>query len=367
MPNFSVTSCGKVLVFHVKDAGLEYTQLVSTILLIIVNIPSGLLATIGNALVIWTFLKSKVLKGPTYIITGTLSVLDFLVGIFLQPLFIAGVGEPVLKTKNVCAFYYWGFALWAPVFAVGSMTILALIAVDRFIAVIFYLSYTRYVTRFRAVVGIATVLLINLSISVLSYLDQKGPIYFTIISTVTGISYTIMTTCYCSIYYFLKTHGSEVLNRASLEITKTIASASLVCGFCWLPFSIAIPLVSRTTNTNDPKSVLKKMLIYEWLVTLMLGNSALNFAIYYWRNTTMRQEIQLHGKALLGCCFSSCSSAEDSLSGRRRSSTSADTKESPEKNNSRSRSLSTTSLSFKFGTLKRMIMPERISPTLQQV
>ena len=306
MANFTIIGCGKVLVFQVKDASLEYYQVISAVFLIMVNIPTCLLATIGNAIVFWTLIKSKVLKGPTYIITGALSVLDFLVGILLQPMFIAGVGLPVLKTKNVCGFYYWGFALLVPVLSVGSMTILALIAIERFIAVKFSLKYTTYVTRFRAIVAITIVLLINLSISVLSYQDKKGPAYFTVISTITGLSYAIMIACYFSIYFMLKAHEREYPNKASLEITKTIALASLVCGLCWLPFSIAMPLVSRTTDPTDPKSVLKKMFIYEWLATLLLANSALNVGVYCWRNTALRREIVLQAKAIYRryLCFS---------------------------------------------------------------
>ena len=303
MANFTVIGCGKVLVFHVENKSLEHSEIISAILLIIVNIPSGLFATVGNALVIWTLIKSKVLKGPTYIFTGALSVLDFLVGIFLQPMFIAAVGFPVLGTKHVCGFYYWGFALWAPVLSVGSMTILALIAVDRFIAVKCYLSYGTFMTRFRASAAVAVVLFVNLSISVLSYLDKKGPLYFSVISTITGLSYAIMIVCYCIIYSSLKARGSKFLSKASLEITKTIALASLVCGLCWLPFSIAMPLVARTTDATDPKSVLKKMFIYEWLVILLLANSALNVGIYCWRNTTMRREIRFQVYAIYNQCL----------------------------------------------------------------
>ena len=98
--------CGKVLVFHVDDESLEYSQFISVVLLLIVNIPSNLLATFANAVVIWTLTTSKVLKGPINIIAGALSVLDFLIGMFLQSMFIAAVGSPVLKTKNICGFYY---------------------------------------------------------------------------------------------------------------------------------------------------------------------------------------------------------------------------------------------------------------------
>ena len=306
MRNFSAISCTEVLVFHVKVTELEDSQQISTLLLIIVNSLSGLVATVGNGLVIWTLIKSTALRAPTYVITGALSILDFLVGIVLQPLWIATVGLPVLKTKNVCEIFYWGFAFWVPVLSsIGALSILTLIAVDRFIAVVFYLHYNRLVNRGHTAVAVAIVLLMNLCISVATYLDKKSTLHFTIISGITWVSYTVMIACYFSIYIALKikARNNEFINRASLEITKTIALASLVCGVCWLPFSIAMPLVISTTDPDDAKSVLKRMYVYEWFVTLLLSNSALNFGIYYWRNRTMRQEIRLQVRNMFACCF----------------------------------------------------------------
>ena len=54
---------------------------------------------------------------------------------------IGAVTLPVLNTKNVCEFFYWGFAVLVPVLSSsGVLTVLTLIAVNRFIAAVFHLK-----------------------------------------------------------------------------------------------------------------------------------------------------------------------------------------------------------------------------------
>ena len=299
MTNFTVTECGSVLIFVVEGAGLEKGQKISATLLIVLNIVTSLCATIGNGLVIFTLIRSKHLKGPTYVLMGTLSVLDFLVGTVLQPMWIAAVGTPVLKTTNVCGFFYWGFALLVPVLSsTGALSVLTLIALDRFISFVFQPKYSRLVTNRRAACSVGIVLLANMIISVTTYLDGKGTIYFIVTSVITWLSYSVMVICYCSILVVLWIRGRGFVTDPSMEITKTIALASFVCGLCWLPFNIAVPYVLNATNRRDPKSLLRQMYVYEWLGSMLLGNSSLNFGIYYWRNRAIRREIQSQAKMI---------------------------------------------------------------------
>ena len=287
-----ITGCGKVAIFFVHSAKHEYVQKVATISSITVNAITALIAVFGNALFLYTVKNSKVLRGPTYILTGALSFLDFFVGIILQPLFILAIGWQFFRTKNVCD-YYWAFSILAPVFACGSMTILSLIGIDRFVAVVFPLSYRTIVTRNRAIVGVSIATVINTTCSVLGYLDRKGPIYFTTVSAVTGVSYILMILCYGAIALVLKLRRSIFIARATVEITKTIALASVTCGLCWLPFIIILPLVANAINPNDAESLLTTKYVYHWLSSLLMANSALNFGIYFGRSRTIRREIIL--------------------------------------------------------------------------
>ena len=110
---------------------------------------SALIAIFGNALFLFALKNSRVLRGPTYVLTGTLSLLDFLVGLVIQPLFMLAIGWQFLKTENVCECYL-AMSFMILVMAFGSMTLLTMIAIDRFVAVVFNLSYRHILTRRRA-------------------------------------------------------------------------------------------------------------------------------------------------------------------------------------------------------------------------
>ena len=289
------TGCGKVAILFVHSAKHGYGQKVATISLIIVNAVTAFIAVFGNALFLYTVKNSKVLRGPTYILTGTLSLLDFFVGIILQPLFILAIGWQFFRTENVCD-YYWVFSILAPIFACGSMTILTLIGIDRFVAVVFNLSYRSVVTKNRAISGVVIATVINITCGILAYLDNKGPIYFTTVSAVTGVSYVLMILCYGTIGLVLKLRKSILIASATMEITKAIALASVVCGLCWLPFIIILPFVSNAINPKDAESLLTTMYVYQWLSSLLMVNSALNFGIYVWRSQIIRREILLQLK-----------------------------------------------------------------------
>ena len=296
-----ITGCGKVAIFFVHSAKYEYGQKVATIALMTINAATALIAIFGNALFLYTVKNSKVLRGPTYILTGALSFLDFFVGIVLQPLFILSIGWQFFRMQNVCN-YYWVFSILAPVFACGSMTILSLIGIDRFVAVIFPISYRTVVNKSRAIAGIVIATGINVTCGILAYLDHKGPIYFTTVSAVTGVSYILMILCYGTIGLVLKLRRGIFIARATMEITKTIALASVVCGLCWLPFIIILPFVSNAINPKDAESLLTTMYVYQWLSSFLMVNSALNFGIYLRRNQIIRREIFLQLRKMCRKC-----------------------------------------------------------------
>ena len=198
-----ITGCGKVAIFYVHSAEYEGGEKISTILLLIINALSALIAIFGNALFLFTLKNSRVLRGPTYILTGTLSLLDFLVGLIIQPLFMLAIGWPFFKTENVCR-YYWAMSVIVPVMASGSMTLLTMIAIDRFVAVVFNLSYRHIVTKRHAITGICFATAVNIGCGILAYVNKKGPIHFWTISAWNGINYSVTLLCYGAILLVLK-------------------------------------------------------------------------------------------------------------------------------------------------------------------
>ena len=288
--NFTLIICDQGSVLYVNVPDQEYSQKVHSIFLVLINIISSLFATVGNGLVIMAIIRSKLLRGPAFIFTGTLCILDFLVGIILQPLYIIRVGYPIFKTENACEVYTWGALILVHVLAKNSLTILSVIAVERFCAVLFPLRYKVIITNFRAAVTVGFVVSISLVNDIVLKFTAHTSTYRTVQSASLGLCYFIMITCYVSIIICMKMKKGQFLNRASVEITRTLASATLVCGICWLPFIISFPLVAKLRSQADPNAFVKILLIFSWTTTLSLANSALNVGIYYFKSTTMRNE-----------------------------------------------------------------------------
>ena len=291
--NFTLILCDQGTVLYVNATDQVYNQKVHSIVLVLINIISSLVATVGNGLVIIAIVRSKLLKGPAFIFAGTLCALDFLVGIILQPLYIIRAGYPIFKTGNACAMYTWGFVTLAYVLAKNSLTILSVIAVERFCAVLFPIRYKILVTNFRAAVTVAFVLFISLLNDVVLRFTLQTATYRALQSSSLGLCYLIMITCYLSIIINMKIKRAQFLNKASVEITRTLALATFVCGICWLPFIISFPVVAKLHNPADPNAFVKISHIFTWTTTLTLANSAINVGVYCYKSTTMRSEIWL--------------------------------------------------------------------------
>ena len=296
--NFTLIKCGPHFLLRVIYPPLEYGQNISTLFLIIINVLSSCVATLGNGLVLMTLKNSKVLKGPTYTLTATLSTLDFLVGVLLQPIFTSIVGAPIFKTTNLCFIFNWVFRRLAPVLASNSLAVLTLIALERLCAVIFPYNYKRVITNFRAALAVGLVILFNFVSDIILKVIGQVQIQRSITTTLRAFDYFIMLTSYISIIIALKTRKRQHGNKCSIEITKTLALASFVCGFCWLPFIISLPFVKRLSKSQDPGDLVKVINILWWTITLYLGNSAANIAVYCYQNTVMRREMKLQAKGI---------------------------------------------------------------------
>ena len=291
--NFTLTSCGEGIFIEVYAPNLRYDQNLNAMMLVIINIPSCFIAAIGNGLLLVTILKSRVIKGPTYILIGVLSTLDLMVGIVAQPIFTAIAGYPIFEPKYVCDIYFWEFSILAPVFAKNSLTILALIAFDRFCAVIIPLKYKIIITNFRVAVAVGVAMFFNVISDALVTIKFDISVYRTIMSLTLDFDYCIMVVCFVAIVIHLRARNGEFVNRASVEITKTLALASLACGLSWLPFIFSFPLMAKIYDSRDANFFVKMMFINLWSVTLTLTNSAINVFIYCSRNTILRNEMKL--------------------------------------------------------------------------
>eukprot|EP00795_Rhopilema_esculentum_P010780 gene10780-19574_t len=108
------------------------------------NVMFSVVATVGNLLVLWTFIKTPVLRNSSNYLLGNLCLTDLFVGCVTQPLFVikyaqeaAGVHNCILK-KISTLFAFTGSSI--------SVIIVAVISIDRCFAISSPYKYQRIVS-----------------------------------------------------------------------------------------------------------------------------------------------------------------------------------------------------------------------------
>ena len=121
----------------------------------ILNAPLMLLSIIGNALVLVAILRTPSTRLPSFVFLCNLAVSDLLVGLVVQPAYIA---EQIVRTVSALpkAVREMGFAGCSV-----SLWTMTAITVDRFLALHCHLQYPNLMTTSRAIYTIVTIWLLD--------------------------------------------------------------------------------------------------------------------------------------------------------------------------------------------------------------
>ena len=288
--NSSKTSCGR----EIND---DYDTFF-TVLSIIMNLLTCPLITLLNTLIIIAFKTKPRLRAMHNILLGSMAVTDVAVGIVVQPLFItqqivliAGGSLPLY-----CKFRQINLIL-TPIFCILSVLHLALIAVERFVAMKYSLRYDSIVTKFRLFVAVSCCWFITIVYWFTRILYKAlFPIVFFIILSLPVIIY-----CHTSVYFVCRRHLAQIrseqvsreastkfLNeRKAWKITTVVIAG--VC-ICYAPGLLSpavfenigirlssIPVFERIASSSQP-----------FRLSFYMFNSLLNPIIYCWRSTEIR-------------------------------------------------------------------------------
>ena len=168
----------------------------------ILNAPLMLLSIIGNALVLVAILKTPSLRSPSVIFLCNLAVSDLLVGLVVQPTYIA---EQLVRTVP---------ALEEPVRAMGfsmggvSLSTMTAITVDRFLALHYHMQYPNLMTKSRAIYTIITIWCI---ITLFSFSILWSPrIYYFLGAFCITICLLVCLVCFIKIYRIVRRHQLQI-------------------------------------------------------------------------------------------------------------------------------------------------------------
>lgn len=183
-----------------------------------VNAVCSLTATILNALVIVALRKIPLTQVHSVFkaVLFNLALADLVVGLLVQPSYISAVVTAMYGYHEVSRILATVFYLANWFFPNISVSFLALIAIDRFLALHFQTRYRRMVTFRRVVVALGFLWVLKCVETFILIYDHR---IFNIYASVgLMILLTVITTCYLKIYFTLRRHEKETGGESASSI-----------------------------------------------------------------------------------------------------------------------------------------------------
>ena len=258
----------------------------------ILNAPLMLLSIIGNALVLVAILRTPSIRSPSVIFLCNLAVADLLVGLVVQPAYIA---EQIVRTvsalpKAVTAMGFAGCSV--------SLWTMTAITVDRFLALHYHLQYPNLMTTSRAIYTIVTIWCI-IMLFTFSFIWSPSIYHYYVSAFGITISLLVNFVCFIKIHRIVRRHQLQIhiqqqavensidTNnhhiRQSTRSAKNIFIYFLAMILCYSPFSIAV-IISGFIGVD-----LKVIPTFSFTVVLI--NSSINPFLYCWRMTELREAV----------------------------------------------------------------------------
>ena len=257
----------------------------------VLNPPLMLISIIGNALVLSARLRTPSLRSASTIFLSSLAVSDLLVGLVVQPVYIAYTfisSNPALfLAEDSLSFLACGVSLFT----------VAAISVDRFLALHYHMRYANLMTTKRAICISAAIWVICIILSCLSFWNRK--VYFLVVAVGVALCLFISTFSYIRIYFIVRRHWLQIrvqhqavesLNAEhNLNMVRSRKSAKntfiyYICMIlCYSPMFIdsSIYVVSEKSWT----------IVRALTTTTVFLNSSINPFLYCWRTTEIRMAV----------------------------------------------------------------------------
>ena len=265
----------------------------------VLNAPLMLTSIIGNSLVLAAVWKTPSIRSTSMIILCSLAVSDLLVGLLVQPLYIADELTKDLsllyRVSGMIGFYVCGVSF-------GTMTA---ISVDRLVALHYHMRYASLMTEFRIkfIVGMIWVVMFPFSGV---HLWNKYTFHL-VAGIFIAICLVICTFSYIKIYGIVRHHqiqihvqqqaveNSDIANNTRMSrLRKNAINAFMfyiIMVICY--FSQVILLSLFGTIYKNWKA--------EWCfaTTVVFVNSSVNPILYCWRLRELRAAVFSVGEAIV--------------------------------------------------------------------
>ena len=254
------------------------------------NVPLMLTSIISNSFVLAAIFTNFSLRSPSIILLSCLALSDVAVGLIAQPLYIArqfSSADFLMRLSGSTATALCGI----------SLSTMAVISVDRYLALQYHMTYNNVVTTPRVVFTISIIWLLHVLFSTLTLLNISSNFYAVYVLI---ILYTITASIsYTGIYRIVRRHQLHIhVQQQALQIdtehhmrvvslkrtavnTFIFYMCTLLCYFPWFVCRIYYSEIDVVKTKLVPKA-------WSFTVTLVFANSSINPFLYCWRLRELR-------------------------------------------------------------------------------
>ena len=252
----------------------------------ILNVPLMLACVTGNSLTLSAILRTPSLRSPSNIFMCSLAISDLLVGIIVQPVYIAYElkQEPPLTFAINMLFSFTG---------VVSLCTMTAISVDRFMALQFHLRYQCLMTEKRAMYTSLSLWLFGILSSFVTLWNKT--IMFAFLALGIAICIFISTFSYTRIYLIVRQHQFQIrAQQQALQLpmnlvrTKRSAISTFIYYICMI--LCYTPMFSFMSVVAIRPS-LSGLMVWKVGNTFVFMNSSINPILFCWRVGELRRAV----------------------------------------------------------------------------
>ena len=281
--------------YHQGNRSNSYRPDTLVIINCFLNAPLMLISNIGNTLVLAAILRTPSLRSPFTILLCSLAVSDLLVGLVVQPVYVA------YQLTEKDSLYQAGGTLAFLALGVSLSTMTA-ISVDRFLALHYHMRYPNVMTTHRAMYTSATLWFIVFILSFLTFWNIDG--FRFVIAVCVAICLILCTFCYTRIYRIVRHHQLEIHTQQqavkinaennqnmqrSTRSAKTTFIYYIAMILCYAPMFISV------------SATVFNYWISAWTLTETIAfmNSSINPFLYCWRLRKLRTAVVKTAKKIV--------------------------------------------------------------------
>ena len=261
---------------------------------VILNCALSVVSVMGNALWIAAYTKTPSLQTPLNMCLLSLASVGLFNGVVMQPLLISDAIFFLASPSKTCSLEHIVTGILTLV-ADSTLQNIAVICIDRYIAILHGAKYCQLVTKKRIVIAFCSYALFRLFLSICVF---TGVIDYTAL-VIASIVFSIAIVCFTGVRISLRIRrlGSVAVGPDNPEeerrkaqerkITKTVGGIVAIFAVCYVP-ALGYFFANKSTVINAELHAI----LWRFIETIMMLNAVFNFTVYFARHREKRAAVR---------------------------------------------------------------------------